>query len=186
MIPALTAYQLAKKAGKSALELGTGKVGTRLTDAINTAQQRSNKRIRTGFEGELHAVMPDGEGNVVKYNYMGPGTHLQERLARGDEGVDKWGLDAAAKQHDTDYVTGDKSLAATIAADRRYIAAVEATSAPAALKEIAKRPIMMKTGAEQALGRVIYGGGSGAKTELAGFGVENAAPGGPIFSNPQG
>ena len=35
------------------------------------------------------------------YHYMGPGTHLKKRLARGDQGIN--GLDRIAKAHDIDY-----------------------------------------------------------------------------------
>ena len=35
------------------------------------------------------------------YQYMGPGTKLKKRLARGDPGINR--LDQLAKQHDIDY-----------------------------------------------------------------------------------
>jgi len=35
------------------------------------------------------------------YQYMGPGTKLKKRLARGDSGINR--LDRLAKQHDIDY-----------------------------------------------------------------------------------
>jgi len=35
------------------------------------------------------------------YQYMGPGTKLKKRLARGDPGINH--LDRLAKQHDIDY-----------------------------------------------------------------------------------
>ena len=35
------------------------------------------------------------------YQYMGPGTHLKKRLARGDPGINR--LDRIAKAHDIDY-----------------------------------------------------------------------------------
>ena len=35
------------------------------------------------------------------YQYMGPGTHLEKRLARGDPGINR--LDRIAKAHDIDY-----------------------------------------------------------------------------------
>ena len=36
-----------------------------------------------------------------KYNYCGPNTRLEERLARGDEGINR--LDQVCKQHNIDY-----------------------------------------------------------------------------------
>jgi len=35
------------------------------------------------------------------YQYMGPGTHLEKRLKRGDPSINR--LDRIAKQHDIDY-----------------------------------------------------------------------------------
>ena len=35
------------------------------------------------------------------YQYMGPGTHLEKRLARGDPGINR--LDRIAKAHNIDY-----------------------------------------------------------------------------------
>ena len=37
------------------------------------------------------------------YQYMGPGTHLEKRLKRGDPGINR--LDRIAKQHDIDSVS---------------------------------------------------------------------------------
>ena len=36
------------------------------------------------------------------YQYMGPGTHLQKRLKRGDPGINR--LDRIAKQHDIEKI----------------------------------------------------------------------------------
>lgn len=41
------------------------------------------------------------ELHIPSYNYCGPGTKLQERLARGDKGINK--LDEACKAHDIQY-----------------------------------------------------------------------------------
>ena len=56
---------------------------------------------------ELH--LPGG------YQYCGPGTKLQKRLARGDLGINK--LDAACKQHDIAYDRNTSDLAARHKAD---------------------------------------------------------------------
>ena len=55
------------------------------------------------------------------YQYMGPGTHLKKRLARGDPGVNR--LDKIAKLHDMDYDKA-KSLKDKHAADRKMIARI--------------------------------------------------------------
>ena len=38
------------------------------------------------------------------YQYMGPGTHLEKRLTRGDPGINR--LDRIAKAHNIDYGKG--------------------------------------------------------------------------------
>ena len=39
---------------------------------------------RPGFPGEKHAILKLANGSLGKASYMGPGTHIAERLARGD------------------------------------------------------------------------------------------------------
>ena len=56
------------------------------------------------------------------YQYMGPGTHLQKRLKRGDPGINR--LDQIAKQHDIDYSRA-KTLRDKHAADRKMIKAID-------------------------------------------------------------
>lgn len=56
------------------------------------------------------------------YQYMGPGTELKKRLARGDPGINR--LDKIAKQHDIDYSKA-KSLKDKHAADRKMIANIK-------------------------------------------------------------
>ena len=56
------------------------------------------------------------------YQYMGPGTHLQKRLARGDPGINR--LDRIAKGHDIDYGKA-KELKDKWAADHKMIAKVD-------------------------------------------------------------
>ena len=56
------------------------------------------------------------------YQYMGPGTHLQKRLKRGDPGINR--LDRIAKQHDIDYSRA-KTLRDKHAADRKMVKAID-------------------------------------------------------------
>ena len=42
---------------------------------------------------------------MKKYQYCGPGTNLDKRLKRGDEGINR--LDKVCKQHDIDYDTSN-------------------------------------------------------------------------------
>jgi len=54
--------------------------------------------------GEYHAkkiVRRNGKIMRQNYNYAGPGTQVERRLAQNIQPID--GIDAAAKQHDIDY-----------------------------------------------------------------------------------
>ena len=55
------------------------------------------------------------------YQYMGPGTKLKKRLARGDPGINR--LDKIAKQHDIDYARA-KNLQDKWKADTKMISAI--------------------------------------------------------------
>ena len=57
------------------------------------------------------------------YQYMGPGTNLKKRLARGDSRINR--LDRIAKEHDIDY-SNAKSLADKHKANRKMIKAIGA------------------------------------------------------------
>ena len=61
------------------------------------------------------------EFHWLRYQYMGPGTHLKKRLARGDPGINR--LDRIAKAHDIDYDKA-KTLKDKWAANRRMIAKI--------------------------------------------------------------
>ena len=56
------------------------------------------------------------------YQYMGPGTHLDKRLKRGDPGINR--LDRIAKKHDIDY-RNSKTLQDKHKADRLMIQRIE-------------------------------------------------------------
>ena len=55
------------------------------------------------------------------YQFMGPGTKLKKRLARGDPGINR--LDKIAKQHDIDYARA-KNVQEKWKADTKVIAAI--------------------------------------------------------------
>ena len=61
------------------------------------------------------------------YQYMGPGTHLKKRLARGDPGINR--LDRIAKAHDIDYDKA-KDLKDKWEADRKMIAKIDKLPGP--------------------------------------------------------
>ena len=56
------------------------------------------------------------------YMYMGPGTHLEKRLKRGDPGINR--LDRISKTHDIDYSKA-RSLKDKHKADRKMIKSIE-------------------------------------------------------------
>ena len=56
------------------------------------------------------------------YQYMGPGTHLKKRLARGDKGINR--LDKIARIHDIDY-SRSKNLEDKWAADKKMVKAID-------------------------------------------------------------
>ena len=56
------------------------------------------------------------------YQYMGPGTKLKKRLARGDPGINR--LDKLAKQHDIDY-SHAKNLQDKWKADAKMIRGID-------------------------------------------------------------
>ena len=73
------------------------------------------------------------------YQYMGPGTHLKKRLARGDPGINR--LDRIAKMHDMDYDKA-KSLKDKWVADRKMIAKIDQLPGRKSLTERIVRRIM--------------------------------------------
>ncbi len=79
-----------------------GKIGTSVSNTLGEHYNK-NPLWRPGFAGERHAILPTKKG-WTRANFAGPGTHLDKRLARGDESVDgPFGIDAAAKKHDIKY-----------------------------------------------------------------------------------
>ena len=58
-----------------------------------------------------------------RYQYLGPGTFLKKRLARGDPGINR--LDRIAKQHDIDY-SNAKNICDKWKADLKMVHAIDA------------------------------------------------------------
>lgn len=58
-----------------------------------------------------------------RYQYLGPGTFLKKRLARGDPGINR--LDRIAKQHDIDY-SNAKNIRNKWKADLKMVNAIDA------------------------------------------------------------
>ena len=75
----------------------------RVNKAIDNNIEAVENNIPLG-DGEIHAkkiVIKNGKIKYQNYNYAGPGTKVEERLAQNIQPIDA--IDAAAKQHDIDY-----------------------------------------------------------------------------------
>ena len=65
------------------------------------------------------------EFHLPGYQYMGPGTHLEKRLKRGDPGINR--LDQIAKRHDIAYAQA-RNLQDKWKADDQMIRSINALS----------------------------------------------------------
>ena len=84
-----------------------------------------------------------------KYNYCGPNTRLEERLARGDEGINR--LDQVCKQHDIDY-SNALSLSDKHSADQKMIDAIEQFPNQSLTERAIKNTIKLKKKLEKPSG----------------------------------
>ena len=75
------------------------------------------------------------------YQYMGPGTKLKKRLARGDPGINR--LDRIAKQHDIDYSKA-KNLQDKWKADTKMIKAIDRLPRKTMTERIVKKIMQTK------------------------------------------
>ena len=65
--------------------------------------QKKRKRGQRGAALDIQKLLEKTgkEFHWPRYQYMGPGTHLEKRLKRGDPGINR--LDRISKTHDIDY-----------------------------------------------------------------------------------
>ena len=114
---------------------------------FNYSCKGGNNTKRSGFPGEYHAYLRLPEGSFGKANYMGPGTHLVERLKRGDP--PRTYTDKVSQAHDIRY-----SLASSqddvAKADRKMIETLQKGKGKdsAFNIQIGLRPIQLKHFAE--------------------------------------
>lgn len=69
--------------------------------SCSNKKKRDKEKIAYGFIDYIVNKLP--EIHIPGYQYCGPGTQLEKRLARGDPGINQ--LDRACKQHDIAYST---------------------------------------------------------------------------------
>ena len=88
--------------------------------------QKGKKRGQRGAALDIQQLIEKTgkEFHWPKANYLRPGTWLQQRLKRGDRGVNR--LDELAKIHDIDYFKA-KSLKDKWKADNKMIRAIKNT-----------------------------------------------------------
>lgn len=105
----------AQSLGTKASDLYTSEIGTTLRNLIPS----SDESARPGFAGEKHAILKLANGKYGVANYMGPGTHLEARLKRGDP--PRTMADRVAQAHDSRYALA-RSQKDVANADRVMIA----------------------------------------------------------------
>lgn len=91
------------------------------TKPKNTRRKRKTQK-GWGFDLQKLLAKTGIEFHWPGYQYMGPGTHLEKRLKRGDPGINR--LDKISKQHDIDYHKAGDDLNAKWRADTKMIKAI--------------------------------------------------------------
>ena len=110
-----------------------------------TQQQRPRKRHRRrrqkghGFDIQKKLAKTGIEFHWPGMQYLGPGTHLEKRLKRGDPGKNR--LDRIAKQHDIDY-SKSRNLRDKWKADDKMIRAINQLPGKKTKQEKIVRKIM--------------------------------------------
>ena len=90
------------------------KKGSGITSSLLSVGKNILKKIPVGgIVNSAIDALPVELHLPGNYQYCGPGTRLQERLKRGDPGINK--LDQACKKHDIVYSKYSDSLQRTIA-----------------------------------------------------------------------
>ena len=102
----------------------SGELSCRTTRTRRTTRTSTRSKSQAG--GSLDVQKWLGKTGIEfhwpGYQYMGPGTHLKKRLARGDPGINR--LDKIAKIHDIDYSKA-KNLQDKWKADRKMVKAID-------------------------------------------------------------
>ncbi len=121
----IKALQLLYVSGKAVSRFYSSETGTKIKNTYGNFMNKYNPNWRPGFAGEKHMLNKQG----VTFNYMGPGTNLKARLARGDPPLDGiQGMDAVAKIHDIDYSRARNWKDVRIA-DNKFIKNIEKSDA---------------------------------------------------------
>ena len=97
----------------------------------NTIHVNRKKRRQRGGKVDIQKKIeklgiefhPFSLSKLKRYQYLGPGTFLKKRLARGDPGINP--LDRITKQHDIDY-SNAKNIRDKWKADLKMVHAIDA------------------------------------------------------------
>jgi hypothetical protein len=84
--------------------LGIGATGVTIATVVKNLKKKGDdedKAERSGFPGERHAILKTKNHGLQRANWMGPGTHVLERLKRDDPPLTP--SDGVAKLHDIEY-----------------------------------------------------------------------------------
>ncbi len=103
-----------------------------------TRRRRHHHRGR-GLDVQKMLEKTGKEFHWPGYQFMGPGTHLEKRLKRGDPGINR--LDRIAKQHDIDYSRA-RNLREKHQADRKMIQSINRLKGKKSLTEKTVKKIM--------------------------------------------
>ena len=102
---------------KDVLKYGAKKALT-LANRVTKILPSSDKNARDGWDDEKHGILLLPNGKFGRANYMGPGTHLMQRLKRGDP--PRTAMDELSMYHDIRYSLA-KSQDDIAKADEIYI-----------------------------------------------------------------
>ena len=114
---------------------------TRTTTRKRQPVKRRTRKSQCGTGIDIQKLLGKTgiEFHWPNYQYMGPGTHLKKRLARGDPGINR--LDKIAKIHDIDYSRA-KNLKDKWKADEKMIKAITNLPGKHAMTEKIVKKIM--------------------------------------------
>ena len=106
-------------------------------------KRKTPRRIQRGGKFDVQKLLEKTgmEFHWPGYQYMGPGTHLEKRLKRGDPGINR--LDRISKIHDIDYSRATK-LAHKHAADAKMIKSIDKLPNKTVTERIVKRIMQAK------------------------------------------
>lgn len=137
--------------GSEDSQVGAGVFRNIVNMAINKLPS-SDENARPAFAGENHAILTLSNGRTGMANYMGPGTHVLERLKRGDPPRSQ--SDKVAKRHDIDYQlaasqpTRELQLQKIREADQRMVSKLKEVKDSTFNRQLGMKAIQAKMGAE--------------------------------------